>query len=86
MEHSDITFIDITNTVNFTVAGVNESFNCSEDFYFSIEYGYCRPLCSQWSWYKSRNAALILSGVSSGISLIICTMTFIIAGFRYSIM
>ncbi|XP_019850173.1 PREDICTED: uncharacterized protein LOC109580970 isoform X1 [Amphimedon queenslandica] len=84
-KHSDITFTDITNTVNFTVAGANESFNCSEDFYFSTEHGYCRPICSQWSWNMSRNAALLLSGLSSGFALIICTMTFIVAGFRYKI-
>lgn len=65
---------------------INVTLNCSDDFYFSPEHGYCRPICSQWSFYKSRNAVLVLTGIASGLGLAACILTFIVAGFRYKIM
>ncbi|XP_019850239.1 PREDICTED: uncharacterized protein LOC109580998 [Amphimedon queenslandica] len=72
-----------TNLIN---TGPNTSaLNCSEDFYYNAEFGVCYPICSQWSHYSNKNALLLLSGLVAGFDLIISSITFIIAGFRYKI-
>ncbi|XP_019850235.1 PREDICTED: uncharacterized protein LOC109580995 [Amphimedon queenslandica] len=72
-----------TNLIN--TGPSTSALNCSEDFYYNAEFGVCYPICSRWSHYSNKNALLLLSGLVAGFDLIISSITFIIAGFRYKI-